>query len=470
MFQNQVRASIYGAPAPVDRRPAIRLAFVGMMVRFICITAATLALLVSLVACGGGGSSSSSTPTGGGPTGNGTDGVADALLVIGSPQDANAVLADAVALGKVKTYLLTSLSMDPAAFDGVTFAGDDFVWGVQLLGPSEAVAAKFNVAYSELYGEAPLGAPVWQAYDAVYTVALAAVAANSGDGAAIRDNLTYVANSPGDIANYGSESFASAVDVLAAEGGDVNYIGASGQVDIDTGGEMSKGTAQTWKVLNGQIAPIETRDVDLAAESGDEVPIGELKRAETPPTEPLVIGVIVTDDEIGAAVNNAVQLAIDEINGAGGVFGLDVVLTVKTIADASGAGAAASALIDAGAGAIVGPVATDSVGPTLDAAKGASVPLLALSSAPELSALDGGGFLFRLTPSLALQMPVLANLALEGEATSVCVVFANGSAGETLAAAFKKAMDFKQATVRASEVFDPASGDYAALLESCIGS
>ena len=30
-------------------------------------------------------------------------------------------------------------------------------------------------------------------------------------------------------------------------------------------------------------------------------------------------------------------------------------------------------------------------------------------------------------------------------------------------------MDFKETTVRASEAFDPASGDYAALLESCIG-
>jgi branched-chain amino acid transport system substrate-binding protein len=439
------------------------------MVRCICVAAAAVAVSVLLAACGGG--SSSNTPTGGGPTGSGTDGVADALLVIGSPEEANAVLADAIALGKVKTYLLTSLSMDPAAFDGVTFAGDDLVWGVQLLPPSESTAAKFKVAYSDLYGEAPLGAPVWQAYDAVYTVALAAIAANSGDGAAIKDNLTYVANSPGEIANYGGESFASAGEVLGTVGGDVNYIGASGQVDIDVSGEMSKGTAQTWKVINGQIAPIETRDVDLAAESGDEVPIGELKRAETPPTEPLVIGVIVTDDEIGAAINNAAQLAADEINGAGGVFGLDVVLVAETIADASGAGAAVSALIsDSGAGAIVGPVDADAIVPALDAAKGASVPLLALSSAPELSALDGGGFLFRLTPSLALQMPVLANLALESEATSVCVVYANSTAGETLAAAFKKAMDFKQATVRASEAFDPASGDYTALLESCIGS
>ena len=88
----------------------------------------------------------------------------------------------------------------------------------------------------------------------MYIAALAAVAANSGEGAAIKDNLTYVANSPGDIAKYGGDAFASAAEVLATEGGDVNYIGASGQVDIDASGEMSKGTAQTWKVINGQIS------------------------------------------------------------------------------------------------------------------------------------------------------------------------------------------------------------------------
>ena len=428
-----------------------------------------LGVVVMLAACGGGDSKSSGTPTGGGfPTGSG--GPADALLVIGPPDATQAVLSDALGLARVKKYFLTSLSMDPASFAGLTFAADDVVWGAQPLPPS-ANAEAFNIAYSDRFGDAPLGAPVWEAYDGVYVAALAAAAANSGEGTAIKDNLRYVANSPGDIINYGSAKFADAVAALAMEGGDINYIGASGQVDIDAGGEMSKGTMQTWKVINGQIAAIETRDVDLAAESGDDVPIGELKRAPAAPAEPLVIGVIVSDDEIGTALNNAAQLAADEINRAGGVFGLNVVLAVKTIADASGAGAATSALTsDSKTGAIIGPAAADAVSPALDAAKAASVPLLALSSAPELSALDGGGFLFRILPSIALQMPVLANLALESDAKNVCVVYAQGTPGETLAAAFKKAMDFKKANVRASQAFDPASGDYKSLLESCIGS
>ena len=127
---------------------------------------------------------------------------------------------------------------------------------------------------------------------------------------------------------------------------------------------------------------------------------------------------IATDDEIGTAVSNAAQLAVDEINGAGGVFGLVSCWRWRRLPTRAAPARPRLPIVEAGAGAIIGPVAADAVGPALDEAKGASVPLLALSSAPELSALDGGGgFLFRLMPSLALQMPVLANLALESEAT-----------------------------------------------------
>lgn len=447
---------------------------VNTMWRLPSVALVVLAAATLLSACGGGGSSSSATPTssaGSSSTASSGSGAADALLVIAPPDATRAVLADAITLAKVKKYFLTSLSMDPASFAGLTFAGDDVVWGAQPLQP-DSTSDAFNSAYSDRFGDAPLGAPVWEAYDAVYVTALAAVAANSNAGADIKDNLAWVANSPGDIANYGGDNFGGAADVLGTEGGDVNYIGASGQVDIDVTGGMSKGSAQSWKLINGQISSIETFDVDLAAESGDEVPVGEVRRATAAPAGPLVIGIILTGDEIGTAVNNAAQMAVDEINAAGGVFGQDVVLTAQTISGSNSAGDAANSLIsNVGADAIIGPVAADAVSPALDAAKAASIPLFALSGASELSALDSGGFLIQIKASIALQMPVLARLALtENEHTSVCVLYANGTEGETMAAAFKKSMDFKQATVRASEGFDPAAGDYKSLLESCIGS
>jgi ABC-type branched-subunit amino acid transport system substrate-binding protein len=428
---------------------------------------AALAMVV-LAACGGGDSNSSATLTSSGEP-NGSGGGTNSLLIIGTPSEVHGILGEAVALDRVDMYLLTSLSQDPAAFDGVTFGGTDQVWGVQILGPQEGTAADFNAAYSERFGDVPPGAPVWNAYDAVYAVALAATAANTDAG--IRDNLTYVSNSPGEIAGYGSDAFAAAVEALNAEAGDVNYIGASGQVDFDASGAMSKGVVQTWKVLNGQIALIETRDVDLASEAGVDVPTGELSRLQAEAqVEPLTIGVLVTDDEIGTALGNAAQLAVDEINAAGGVYGQDVVLSTQTIIGAEDAGAAVQALADAGAGAIVGPVAADAVGPALDAAKGASVPLLSLSDAASLSVLDGEGFLFRMVPSIELQMPVLRNLSLDSDAGTFCVLYSQGGEGQAMADAFKRAVDFSGETLQFSEPFDPAAEDHAALLESCLGS
>jgi ABC-type branched-subunit amino acid transport system substrate-binding protein len=436
--------------------------YTGMMgaisIRRVCLALLVLASF-AIVACGGGDSGASPTPNGGG------DGSpAKALLVIGSPSEVNGILKAAVALDKVDMYLLTSLSQDPAAFDGVTFTGSDTAWGVQLLGPQEGTAAAFNSAYTDRFGAAPSGA-AWHAYDAVYTIALAAVAANSTSGEAIKNNVAYVANSPGFIAGYGSDGFGGAKEKLASADGDVNYVGASGQVDIDVSGGMSKGTAQTWKVLNGNIAPIETRDVDLAAEAGDEVPTGSLNRAQGGPSEALNIGLLLANDTAAA---NAAQLAVDEINAAGGVSGQDIVLHSETPAD-GGEAASVNALVQAGARAIIGPVTAAAVSPALDAAKAAKVPLFALSDSPGLSALASDGFLFNFVPSLAVQMPVLANLALESEANVFCVLYAQGTSGEAMAAAFQKAAEHKEAKVKSNQSFDPAAGDHSQVLSSCLG-
>lgn len=423
------------------------------------------ALVALLAACGGGGSKSSGSPAASvAPSGSPGAAPADGLVVIAPPGATDSVLSAAVALSSVKHYYLTSLSMDPAAFEGVTFAGDDVVWGTRPVPPS-ASADAFNTAYAASYGDPPAGAPVAAAYDAVYLAALAAAAGGTTDPATIKDNLPFVANSPGDIVTYGSDNFTQALAVLATEGGDVNYIGASGQVDLDATGQISKGSAQTWKVINGQIAPIETRDVDLAAESGADVPAGERKTG--PAAEgSLSIGVLVSDDEAGTALANAARLAVDEINAAGGLFGHDVLLDVQTYTDPAEAGSAGTV----NSHVIIGPADAAAVAPALAEAKTASVPLLALSSAPQLGGLDSGGYLFQVVPSDALQMPVLANLAHEDKVTSVCVMHARGADEDALAAAFQAAEQFKSATVRASEAFDPASADYAALLQSCIGA
>jgi ABC-type branched-subunit amino acid transport system substrate-binding protein len=438
--------------------------------------------VLALAACGGGGSNSSATPTGSGaPSGA----KADALLVIADPAHTKAVLTEALSEATVKKYFLTSLSMSPDSFTGLTFA-DEAIWGTVLTKPSAEDEA-FNAAYEDAYGHPASDVPgTAAAYDSVYVVALAALAANSDDPAVIRNNITYVANSPGEIIPYGTDAFSKAAKGVS-QGQEVNYLGASGQVDIDANGELAKTSVQTWRVLNGTIAPIETRDIDVAAESGTEVPPGSPPVAATAPDTSLTIGIIVTADDAGTALSDAAKLAVDEINAGGGVWGSAVALQVETIGGADQASTAAGRLItDSKVGAIIGPTAADAVTGALTPASAANVALLSLSGDPALTALtDTNGDLFRMVPSQALQMPVLANLFLESYAApagsesptptpsptgSVCVLYQAGAGQEQMAKGFAGAMQHKNATIRATVPFNPDSADYKSLLQGCIGS
>ncbi len=444
--------------------------------------AVALALVLALCACGGG-SKSSPTPS---SNASGEPGAkADALLVIAGPDQTNQVLKEALSEASVKKYFLTSLSMDPASLDGLPFA-DETIWG-SVLTAASADNAAFNAAFEDAYGHPASDAPdAAAAYDSVYVAALAALSANSADLAAIRNAVTYVANSPGSIVSYGTDAFSEAAGDVS-QGGDVNYIGASGQMDIDADGQLAKTSVQTWRVLNGAIAPIETRDVDIAAESGVDVPQGTAPAAATTPDIAFTIGMIVPDTPEGATLSQAAHLAVDEINAAGGVWGSDVVFELSTIvATSEAAGAATQLITGSGAQVILGPTTADDVAAVFGVTSAAGVPLFALSGDPALAALDdAGGTLFGMVPSQALQMPVLANLFLEGYATptptegvepsavptgSVCVLYQAGAGQEALAGAFEKAMEHKGGTIRASIAFDPDGADYKSLLEGCIGS
>lgn len=458
--------------------------------KFVTLLAAS-GLVIALAACGGGGGGGTTTSVT--PADSGTSstaaptGPAEGLVIIADPSSTHDVLAAALAQDALSKFFFTSRSMDPASFDGITFAGDDTTWGTQPTKPF-ADDAEFLAAYEDTYGVSAadiFGASA--AYDSVYVIALAAVAANAEDHGAIRDAITYVANSPGDVVGPGSESFGEARTAITG-GADVNYIGASGQMDFDGNGEIAKSSVQTWRVINGTIAPIETRDVDITAESGVAIPAGNPPVPSTLPDGALAIGVIINDDDNGNAIADAAQLAVDEINAAGGVWETDVVLNVQSLSAQDQASHAAGLLVtDDGVDAIIGPQSLEAANSALSTVAADNVAMLTLTTDPALTSVeDPNGVLFRAVASDAIQMPALANLFLEGYATptptegiapgegplpgSVCVVYQAGAGSEQMAAAYEAAMEHKGATIRASVSFDPAAVDYAALLSDCIGS
>ena len=425
--------------------------------------AAVVAALAVLAACGGGDGGSSPTPGGGGPTADPNQ-PAGAVVVIAGPEAANEALAEAQTHSSVTTFLLPASAMDTATFDGLTFEANA-VWGVNPV-PAAANTEAFNAAYEAAYGQTPEGLTgVAAAYDAVYLAVLAAAAANSTDRETVRNHVTYVANSPGEIVTYGGEGFGTALSVLAETGGDVNYVGVSGQVDLDSNGDLSKGAVRTWRLLNGEIAPIETRDVDLAAVGGAEAPAGQSQPERDAPAGPFLIGIVTPESDQGTAIVNAAQLAVDEINGAGGLFGQDVGLAVRTGEDS---GALASAALDEdGASVLITPVDGAAASAVLEAASGANAAVMVLSTEQGIG--DGSSNFFRIAPPQALQMPVLANLMLEQGPTVACVLYEAGDAGEEMAAAFQAALEYKQGAVRGSESFEAGQDDLSSLISDCIG-
>ncbi|MBT3343069.1 MAG: ABC transporter substrate-binding protein [Gemmatimonadetes bacterium] len=91
-------------------------------------------------------------------------------------------------------------------------------------------------------------------YDAVYLIALAILEAGSAEPRQIADHIASVASG-------GTSVSAAQLDLarsLLAEGGDIDYTGASGEVDFDERGDILSGTYQIQQVVRGSFSVTET--------------------------------------------------------------------------------------------------------------------------------------------------------------------------------------------------------------------
>ncbi|MDE0059892.1 MAG: ABC transporter substrate-binding protein [Defluviicoccus sp.] len=112
--------------------------------------------------------------------------------------------------------------------------------------PESAASAAWEAAWIAEYGALPVLAYVKEAYDATIALALAAQAAGRLDGAAIRDRLRAVGSSPGTVVSAGPRGVAAALRILA-DGGEIDYAGASGSMDWDGNGDLRRGHIGIWR-------------------------------------------------------------------------------------------------------------------------------------------------------------------------------------------------------------------------------
>lgn len=142
---------------------------------------------------------------------------------------------------------------------------------------------------------------------------------------------------------------------------------------------------------------------------------------------------------ISPAQRAGVDLAIGEINKAGGVLGQPVVAVHADSGEAKTKKAESSyaSLVKKGADVIIGPSSSVLAERILPLAIRDRVPLISpAATAPRLSGLADAGMLFRTVPSAALQGSVLARLASGDEQIRLAVVYFDDDTGRaTLATA-----------------------------------
>ena len=117
--------------------------------------------------------------------------------------------------------------------------------------------------FTARYGRPPKPLPfLAEAYDAAVALMLAAEAAASTDGAAIRDALRRVASPEGEAIEAGAASLTRGLD-LVRQGAPINYEGVATSLDWDENGDVLSGSISIWQYEDGDIVELEVVPVDL---------------------------------------------------------------------------------------------------------------------------------------------------------------------------------------------------------------
>ena len=188
---------------------------------------------------------------------------AEALVVITLDAEAMTLVREALENGLYDRFVFGDASKSP---DLVREIGGERLGGMYGVAgasaPDSAASAAWDAAYAAEYGGPPGFAYVKETYDATIALALAAQAAGSTDGAAIRDSLRDVGSAPGQAAIAGPEGVAAALRALA-DGNDVDYDGASSSMDWDDNGDLRRGHVGVWRFTEDErIENVETVSVE----------------------------------------------------------------------------------------------------------------------------------------------------------------------------------------------------------------
>ena len=181
-----------------------------------------------------------------------------ALVLIAFPPETILIVREALELGHYDRFFFGAAARTPGVSEAI---GPHLLAGMRgtyvAAAPANPSSDAWMEAYLEEYGDPP-GLPyVKEAYDATIAFALAAEAARSAEGGAIRDQLRRIGSAPGTVVIAHPDSLSEGLKALAG-GGDIDYQGAAGTLDWDEHGDITRGYIGIWEFAeDGSITDVE---------------------------------------------------------------------------------------------------------------------------------------------------------------------------------------------------------------------
>ena len=117
--------------------------------------------------------------------------------------------------------------------------------------PDNAATSEWESSFIAEHDELPVLAYVKETYDATVALALAAQAAGSVDGAAIRDHLREIAGPPGRTVLGTPRGVADGLSLLV-RGQEIDFDGAASTLDWDENGDLRRGHIGTWRFTSDE--------------------------------------------------------------------------------------------------------------------------------------------------------------------------------------------------------------------------
>ncbi|MEO5900700.1 MAG: ABC transporter substrate-binding protein, partial [Ilumatobacteraceae bacterium] len=301
-----------------------------------------------------------------------------------------------------------------------------------------------------------------EAYDAVIILALAAVQADD-DGIAFAGKINGITRG-----GTTCTTFAQCRDLIVA-GQDPDYDGQSGALEFSGNGEPTVANySQQVMGANNRIDPTKTTlhtvHGPASADVAEVQPDGDRAGDGT-----FTIGALLPetggDSVRGAAELAAFDLAVQDVNDAGGVLGQPVVAIKADSADGSTdtIDASTDTLLAQGVDAIVGPASTDLALKVIDKITSAGVAEIAPSTTFKvLSTQPDHGLFFRTAPSNILEGTGLGDLIAADGAKRVALLTRNDDADNGIADDATAALSAAGVAVVTNQRYEPTTTNFDA--------